>query len=555
MLRLKPLFYCAFLLSLLCLFLAHTEAQEIDAPPKGAPLVFDGKTLLTLYANIGPYQPAERAQIISERLQSLARDSEFRPDAIAVVDTDSGFDVRAGNLSLVTVTPGDAQAVGRPGRMLATEYADILRKALTAYRHEHSLRSIFEGVVVSLLATLLWLLAFKLLGIAYRVVARRLESWRLVHTGTLHPQARQLLSMGRVTEGILALLGVVRLTLALLLTAIYLTVVFGQFPWTRGLAQTLFQATAVQLTLAWNGFVAHLPDILFIGIIWLITTYALKVIRFLFTEVARGTITVSGLDQELIEPTYKIVRFLVLALAVVAAFPYIPGSRSPAFQGISVFLGLLLSLGSSSAMSNIIAGVVLTYMRPFRIGDRVKIADTMGDVVEKSLLVTRIRTIKNEDITIPNAMALGAHIVNYSEQAHNAGLILHTAVTIGYDAPWRQVHQLLLDAARATEALLEDPAPFVLQTALNDFYVTYELNAYTRQPNRMIVIYSELHQNIQDKFNEAGVEIMSPHYASLRDGNPIAIPTDYVPSDYQPPAFRVSTPKRAGQKNQEETTR
>jgi small-conductance mechanosensitive channel len=220
-------------------------------------------------------------------------------------------------------------------------------------------------------------------------------------------------------------------------------------------------------------------------------------------------------------------------------FPYFPGHDSSAFRGVSIFVGVLFSLGSAGAVGNIIAGVVLTYTRAFQIGDRVKIADTTGDVLGKTLLATRIRTIKNEDVTVPNSLVLGSHIVNFSACAAEGGLILHTGVTIGYDAPWRRIHELLIDAALSTQGILSTPAPFVLQTALSDFYVAYEINAYTNEAKRMAAIYAGIHQNIQDKFNEAGVEICSPHFAAVRDANHIAIPAEYVPERYVPPAFRV----------------
>ena len=238
-------------------------------------------------------------------------------------------------------------------------------------------------------------------------------------------------------------------------------------------------------------------------------------------------------------PTYKIVRFLIIAFAAIFVFPYLPGSSSPVFQGISVFIGVLFSLGSTSAIGNIVAGTVITYMRPFKIGDRVKIADTVGDVVEKTLLVTRIRTIKNVDVTVPNAMVLGSHIINFSSSANDRGLILHTGVTIGYDVPWAEVHKLLIAAAEATDNVMKEPKPFVYQTSLDDSYVSYELNAYTDKPNIMARIYSELHQNIQDKFNEAQVEILSPRYSSIRDGNTTTVPDEYLPKSYSPPGFRV----------------
>jgi small-conductance mechanosensitive channel len=183
---------------------------------------------------------------------------------------------------------------------------------------------------------------------------------------------------------------------------------------------------------------------------------------------------------------------------------------------------------------------VLTYARAFRVGDRVQIANTVGEVIDKGLLVTRVRTIKNVEITIPNGMVMGSHIINYSTASQEHGLILNTTVTLGYDISWRLIHETLIKAARATNGILPEPRPFVLQTSLDDFYVSYELNAYTDQPNKMAVVYSDLHQNIQDFCNEAGIEILSPHYKALRDGNPSTIPSDYQPRDYQAPPFQVN---------------
>ncbi|MBK6967285.1 MAG: mechanosensitive ion channel family protein [Bacteroidales bacterium] len=226
---------------------------------------------------------------------------------------------------------------------------------------------------------------------------------------------------------------------------------------------------------------------------------------------------------------------------MVLIFPYLPGSGSPAFQGISVFIGVLFSLGSSSAIANMVAGMVITYMRPFKIGDRVKIGEITGDVMEKNMLVTRIRTVKNEDVTVPNSTVLLNSTTNYSTNAStgNSGLIIHTTVTIGYDAPWKEVHKTLIDAALLTDLILKNPQPFVLQTSLDDFYVSYQLNAYTKEANRQAMVYSDLHQNIQDCFNEAGIEIMSPHYRAQREGNMTTIPGDYLEKNYEAPAFRI----------------
>jgi len=243
-------------------------------------------------------------------------------------------------------------------------------------------------------------------------------------------------------------------------------------------------------------------------------------------EIEAGVLVLPGFYPDWSRPTLNIVRILVIAFSFIVIFPYLPGSDSPIFQGVSVFLGLLLSLGSSSAISNLVAGLVITYMRPFRIGDRVKIGDISGDVVQKTVLVTRIRTIENEDITVPNSAILSGHTINYSTAAREAGLILHTSVTIGYSVPWRPVLELLLSAAQITPLILLDDShrPFVVQTALHDFYIEYQLNVYTQDSHKTLMTYSNLHQNIQDKFAEAGIEIMSPHFRAVRNGDDAELP-------------------------------
>jgi small-conductance mechanosensitive channel len=242
------------------------------------------------------------------------------------------------------------------------------------------------------------------------------------------------------------------------------------------------------------------------------------------TEIETGKLNVAGFHADWALPTFSIIRFLMYAFMFILIFPYLPGSNSPIFQGVSVFLGLLVSLGSSSAISNIVAGLVITYMRPFKIGDRIKLGDVTGDVVEKTLLVTRLRTIKNGEITIPNSAVLSGNTTNYSAMAREEGLIIHTTVTIGYDVHWKMMHEALLEAAAKTGGLMPNKKAFVLQTSLDDFYVSYQLNVYTAESNALAPIYSELHQHILDVCAEKGIEIMSPHYRAERDGNELAMP-------------------------------
>lgn len=383
---------------------------------------------------------------------------------------------------------------------------------------------------------------FKVIGwikAGFQVIANRIKAEQDKRLKGFKIQRVQVFTASQLTRFLLAVSQYARYVVNILLILIYLTGVFSVFPQTRGVVTNTLTSIFQTIEKGWQGFVGYLPSLLSLVVIIVITYYGLKLIRFLFNEVEKGTITLSGFHSEWAIPTYQLVRFLVIALALVLAFPYLPGSSSPAFQGVSVFIGLLFSLGATSVVANIVSGVVLTYTRAFHVGDRVKIADTIGDVIEKGLLITRIRTIKNVEISIPNGMVMGSHIINYSVVSQEHGLILNTTITLGYDIPWRLIHETLIKAAQATNGILAEPRPFVLQTSLDDFYVSYEINAYTEQPNKMAVIYSDLHQNIQDFCNEAGIEILSPHYGALRDGNPSTIPSDYLPKDYQAPPFQI----------------
>jgi len=235
-----------------------------------------------------------------------------------------------------------------------------------------------------------------------------------------------------------------------------------------------------------------------------------------------------------------LLRVIIIAFALIFVFPYIPGSDSEAFKGVSIFFGVLFSLGSTSAISNIVAGVVITYMRPFKVGDRVEVGETIGDIVERSLLVTRIRTTKNMDVTIPNSSILGNHIINFSKNAiDDVGIILHTSVTIGYDVTSDAVIKALMEGAKKTELVLSEPKPFVLIKSLDDFYVNYEINVYTKSPDKSALIYSMLHENLKNELHAAGIEILSPHYQAMRDGNVLTVPPENIPENYVQPGFKI----------------
>lgn len=324
---------------------------------------------------------------------------------------------------------------------------------------------------------------------------------------------------------------------------ITLPVIFSIFPFSKSWADTLFNLIWSPFKGMLLGFWNYLPNLFSILVIIIVFKYIIRFVRYVFSEIESGKLHIGGFHADWALPTYSIVRFLLYAFSIVLIFPNLPGSDSDIFKGVSVFVGLLVSLGSSSAISNVVAGLVITYMRPFHINDRITIGTVTGDVVEKTLLVTRVRTLKNEIVTIPNSAVLSGNTKNYSTDAQEKGLIVHTTVSIGYDVTWKEVHAALIEAAGRTPGLLAKPAPFVLQASLDDFYVSYQLNAYTRDASIEAMLRSIMHQNIQDVCNERNIELLSPHYRAARDGNAIGIPAEYLPKGYRAPGFNINTQK------------
>jgi small-conductance mechanosensitive channel len=512
--------------------------KSFPPKPTGAPVIFAEETLFVLYDKLGPFMPQERAKVIGDRLIQLSQDYTIPIDKIEVNDIEGIMILTAGISIIMSVTDGDAQPLGLTRQEVAKDYANKIQVAVTKYREQVSGRSLLIDSGFALLDTVIFIAFLVAFYKLFPKLYEKILAWRGTYVLPIKIQRVEVLSADQIASGLISFAKGLRFVATLFIIYLWMTAALGSFPWTRGLSIQLVGAVLMTLKAIGEAFVTFVPDVISIIVIVFVTRYIIKVIAMIFTGMTRGAITIPGFHREWIEPTYKIVRFLVLVFAVIASFPYIPGSQSDGFRGISVFLGILISLGAAGAVSNIIAGVVLTYMIPFRDGDRVKIADSIGDVIERNLLVTRVRTIKNVDITIPNAMVLSSHLINFSSVAKEKGLILHTSVTIGYDAAWKTVHELLISAAKMTTHILKTPEPFVLQTSLDDFYVTYEINAYTDQANKMATIYAELHQNIQDKFNEAGVEIMSPHYGQIRDGNKTTIPDQYLPKGYRAPGLR-----------------
>ena len=521
--------------------LASTPIDPLTKEPAYF-VTLESKELFRISDRVGSITPEARAQIITKRLITLAKDYSLHIDAIRVKvnQEDEEADILLDNLIIMTVSGDDAKSANQTLVQLAQGRADTIKLALTQYREERSTKNTVMNFVYSLLLTIGMIFAYYFLNKSLLYIHRK-----AIYCGddicpyVVKIQKVELFSRKQVQNTIGMVIAICGYIAKGFIAYFYLYSLLSIFPLTRLFAGKLLDYVLTPLASATETFIESLPDFLIIAVIVIFSRYLLKLIRFFFTEVKKGTVEISGFYREWSDPTYKIIRFLVLILTIISVFPYIPGSRSPVFQGISVLFGILFSLGSSSAISNIIAGISLTYTRAFVVGDRIKVGDNIGDVLEKSLLVTRIRTIKNVDVSIPNSLILNSPIENFSGSSAETNLILHTQVTIGYDAPWLQVHKLLLDAAVATPNVLAEPSPFVFQISLDDFYVTYQINAYTDKPNAMAKTYSDLHQNIQNVFNAANMEIMSPHYKAIRNGNKITVPAENLPDDYIAPAFEV----------------
>ena len=375
------------------------------------------------------------------------------------------------------------------------------------------------------------ILILLILKLAFRWINKKIESYEKGIKQKQKSILRYLLP-ANASHALLFISKFFRVTSIILILFFYLPLLFGFLPWTEGLVNRIYAWVAKPVGHVLSSLVNFLPNLFYIFVIVVIARFVIRFVNYASKEIEADKLKIRGFHRDWARPTSNIIKVILYAFTLVFLFPYLPGSNSPAFKGVSIFLGVLFSLGSTSAIANMVAGIVITYMRPFVIGDRVKIGDSVGDIIEKNMLVTRLRTDKNEDITIPNATIINTHLWNYSKYAHQLGIILHPTVTISYDVPSELVTQLLLNAANNTKNLTHELKPFVLQKRLGDFYVEYELNVYTKQPKKMAFFYSELNKSILLEFNRAGVEIMSPHYSAFRDGNSSTISS--APSPVEP---------------------
>lgn len=518
---------------------AQSAPAQPTAENPGYPVSVEGNEVFRIYEGIGSFTAEQRAEAASDRFRRLIY--EPNPDLANITTADStyGTSVMLGGNVLLVVTDDDAKHYHVSRQGLATFLAGRIRQTLTQAREQHTPKFLIRAAIYAVFTLAIYLLLCWLVIRSARWVLSRSQTAATRMKG-IRIQQSQILAGERITAVLMTAVRLVRFLLLFFFTWIFLATEFNYFPWTREHGQRLLGYIGTPIKVVGAALLNYLPNLFYIAVIVTVMYYVVKVVRVLAREVERGYIRIPGFYTEWAQPTYKIVRFLLIAFTAVVIYPYLPGENSPAFKGIGIFIGVLISLGSTSAVANVVAGVILIYARGFRVGDWVKIGDNLGEVTAQTMLATHMKTIKNEEVIIPNSVILSSYVTNYSLLAQCDGLILHTSVTIGYDVAWRKVHELLIEAALKTKYILREPAPFVLQNALQDSYVQYEINAYTNQPLEMVNIYSELHSNIQDCFFAAGVEIMSPVYHSLRDGNRTAMPGQFLPADYRPREFHIA---------------
>jgi small-conductance mechanosensitive channel len=511
----------------------------------GFPVMLDGKTLFFIRRGVSSFSAEERANTITRRIERIAQNDSIPIENLTIeqIPDDNSLYLSIDQEVILTVTERDAKAYRSTPEVLAQQALQKIQVAIAQYRQDRKPEQLLKNIIYTVIATFAFLIisfaVIKISGKLFPFIRRLIESLTPgIQIGNI-----EIVSSSKISFFWLRFLRMIRLFILFLLTFNYATFVLRLFPWTRVFGESILGYFSRSLELVLSSIGKYLPNAFIIAIIIFVTYYLIRLIKPFFTAIERGNLVIPGFYTDWAKPTYNLLLVIIIALAAIVAFPYLPGFDSPAFRGVSVFLGLLLSLGSTSAIANVIGGIILIYTRAFRIGDHIQVGDVIGDLIEKNFLVIRICTPTNKIITIPNSSLLSSNVINFSISSRelNRNLIIQTTITLGYDLPWRKAHKTLIEAALETDHILKEPAPFVLQTSLDNFYISYQLNAYTNQPNLMVIIYSELHQNIQDKCNEAGIEILSPSYTSLRDGNTTTIPENYLPSDYAAPPFRVQS--------------
>ena len=492
------------------------EIEKLRNKMRGRPIVFEKDTLYYLYTSYGPYDIDTRVKYVEEKLKELYNDPYFVADSIKIKPAGDYLSVMYNDKTITGISMVDALWENSSQTELAQRYANIIKNTIVKYKEQNSLKSVLIRLAELLLV----------LFIAFILVWAINRLFDFLKKITLNSEHRFLTSIRirnydfikkpGIVKALVKLLAILRIVFLLFLLITIIPLIFDIFPSTQYLSKIIVQWISEPIKNVGIAIIGYLPHLFYIVIIAVITRYVLKILRFFALEIERGILKIKGFHPEWAHTTYVLARMMLWVLALVIMFPHLPGSDSDAFKGISVFLGVLISLGSSSAISNAIAGIVISYMRPFQVGDWIKSGEIIGAVIEKNALVTRLKTINNEDITIPNSAILSSATMNFTSIGKEIGLALNVQVKVRYDYSDNLVEELLIEAALKTNGISPKPHPYIFQISLSELNAVYELNAYTFHPENMYFIKSDLTKNIQSTFRQANIEIFSTQYVEIR---------------------------------------
>lgn len=502
-----------------------------------APVVVDGRILFNV-VGFSSFPARKRAKIIAGKIRLLAQNPSFDPATLVIREIDDRVEVYANDDNLLlAILKADADLEGNFSTQSLVKGVILpkITQAIEDYRNERKKEVLLDKGLKALVRTVVLSVLLLFLFWSFKKIDQLLDKRFKSKIKALEAKSKQILRSQQLWSLCQGLFRFSQALIILGLVYFFINFVLDLFPWTRYVSQTLLGYVINPLLSIWQAIVDYLPSLFFLTILFFIFRYLLRLTYTFFQGVDRGQVKLSNFNAEWAWPTYRIIRVLIILLGAVVAYPYIPGSGSEAFKGITILAGVLFSVGSSSLISNIIAGYTMTYRRAFKVGDRVKIGNNFGEVTEIRMLVTHLRSLKNEEIVIPNSTILNGEITNYSSMAGKQGLILHTTIGIGYEAPWRQVEAMLLMAAERTDGLQRRGQHFVLQTGLGDFGINYELNVFCSKEEKMVQIYSDLHRNIQDVFNEYKVAIMTPHYTGDTENQKLVPKEQWYASPAKPP--------------------
>ncbi|MGL5274316.1 mechanosensitive ion channel family protein [Myroides sp.] len=490
------------------------------------PVLSFNDTLFNVYGNIGSFTSKQRAKSIESKISMLADNYLFQGDSIKLSDEGTYLNIVYKNEILMSVDSLQAAQENKTRVEAAEYYRGQIISAVETQLHNTSWKQILMQIAGAVAILIVEFFILKWIRYGYRV--SRVMIWR--QRGKKIKGIFGIIDDQRAMLTTMSIAKIIKFLIVLIVLYMGLLAVFKLFPYTKHLSDQLLEYVLSPLRSVGRSIMAYMPKLFTIVVIVVIFRYIQKFVRSLADKIATHKIVIRGFYPDWAIPTYNLVSGLLFIFMFILIFPYLPNSDSQIFQGVSVFAGIMLSLGSTSVIGNLVAGLVITYMRPFKLGDRIKLGEFTGDVLEKTALVTRIKTPKNEVITIPNSNIMTAQTVNYSQSAREHGLILYLTIGAGYHVPWQKVHEMLYEVASRTEHVMKRQKPFIFQDQFQDFYVEYQLNVYIRDAKLSSKVYSDLRQHAQDVFAENDIEMVAPHFHFNRivDGDDSTVPPKYV---------------------------